>query len=44
MRGEVVVATAMMMLMMMIMMMMMIALKGAIRDFLHSPHCAANCL
>ena len=21
-----------------------IALKGAIRDFLHSPHCAANCL
>ena len=23
---------------------MMIALKGAIRDFLQSPHCAANCL
>ena len=26
------------------MMMMIIALKGAIRDLLQSPHCAANCL
>ena len=32
----------MMMVMMMMMMMMMITFKGAIRDFLQSPHCAAN--
>ena len=30
------------MMMMMMMMMMMIAFKGAIRDFLQSPHCALN--
>ena len=29
---------------MMMMMMMMIAFKGAVRDPLQSPHCAANCL
>ena len=34
----------MMFIIMMMMMMKMIELKGAIRDFLQSPHCAANCL
>ena len=32
------------MMMMMMMMMMMITFKGAIQDFVQSPHCAANCL
>ena len=31
-------------IMMMMMMMIIIAFKGAIRDFLQSPHSAANCL
>ena len=29
---------------MIMIMIMIIALKGAIRDFLQSPHCATNCL
>ena len=34
----------MMMMMMMMMMIIIIALKDAVRDFLQSSHCAANCL
>ena len=34
----------MIMIIIMIIEIIMIALKGAIPDFLHSPHCAANCL
>ena len=34
----------MMMMMMMMMMIIIITFKGAFRDFLQSPHCAANCL
>ena len=39
----IIIIIIMMMMMMMTVMMMMIALKGAIRDLLQSPHCAANC-
>ena len=34
----------MMMMMMIIIIMIIISLKGAVRHFLQSPHCATNCL
>ena len=34
----------MMMMIIILLLIIIISLKGAIRDFVHSPHCAANCL